>query len=127
VTPRFEARAEPAADRVVRVPVTGEVDLATSDTLFHLLVAVLARDEIQRVEVDLADVTVLDASGIGVLLAARNRARTRGKELRVAGATGLPLTVLETTGVLDVLGGKTVDGSAAARRPGRTDGWGHER
>jgi anti-anti-sigma regulatory factor len=52
-------------------------------------------------------VRLLDASAVGVLLAAHNRARRVGVGFRVRGATGIPLQVLEITGVLGVLGGKS--------------------
>jgi anti-sigma B factor antagonist len=82
------------------VSVFGEVDVATSDVLFETLVDALADARTDRVEVDLSALTLLDASGVGVLLAAQNRARTNGKHLEVSGASGVPLRVLEITGVL---------------------------
>jgi anti-anti-sigma factor len=101
----FEIRPALPVGSVVGVAVLGTVDLATSDTLFASLVGLLALAGIRRVEVDLSAVTLLDASGIGVLLAAQNRARHAGKEFRVDGASGLPLKVLEIAGVLKTLRG----------------------
>jgi anti-anti-sigma factor len=123
LTSFFNVHAEPVAEGVVRVPVVGEVDLATSDLLFDALVSVLSDEETEQVEVDVREVTLLDASGIGVLLAARNHARARGKDLRMYGASGLPLNVLEVTGVLGVLGGKPDDpGPGAAHRASEAGG-----
>jgi anti-anti-sigma factor len=99
VTRRFDVRAELMIDDVTRVRVQGEVDPATSEILFEVLISALSVDGIRHVLVDLAGVTLLDASGIGVLLAAQHRAHTAGKELSVLGAAGIPLQVLEVTGV----------------------------
>ena len=90
---------------VVRVSVVGEVDIATSDRLFETLARLLSAREITRVEVDLSAVTLLGAAGVSVLLNAHGMARRTGKDLRVEGASGLPLKVLEITGVLKTLHG----------------------
>jgi anti-sigma B factor antagonist len=105
--PDFEIRVQPSVGPTVRVTVAGEVDFAVGDELFEILVAVLAAGTVRDVEVDLSQVRLLDASGVGALLAARNRARAVGVGLRVRGAAGMPLRVLEITGVLGVLGGKS--------------------
>jgi anti-sigma B factor antagonist len=100
-----QIRAEPC-DRAVRVEVAGDVDLSASDQLFDALAGLVAAAAVSDVEVDLAQVRFLDASAIGVLLAARHRAQAVGIGFRVRNATGLPRKVLEITGVLGVLGGK---------------------
>jgi anti-sigma B factor antagonist len=118
LTSYFAVRVEPAEGAVSQVTVSGEVDPATSDVLFDVLVRALSAARTTHVEVDLAEVTLLDASGIGVLLAARNRAHTAGKTLSVCAATGMPLRVLEVTGLLGSLHGKTA-GEAPSERDGR--------
>lgn len=84
----------------VTVSVWGEVDADTSEILFQILVSMLSVDAVRSVSVDLANVSFLAASGVGVLLAAQNRAGAAGKVLGACGATGMPLQVLEVTGVL---------------------------
>jgi anti-anti-sigma factor len=108
LTPRFDVRIESTIDGVSPVTVWGEVDPATSEMLFEFLVWALSVDGVRHIAVDLANVTFLDASGIGVLLAAQNRADTAGKVLSVCAATGLPLQVLQITGVLERLHGKSI-------------------
>jgi anti-sigma B factor antagonist len=103
----FAIQVEPSADATVRVRVAGGVDFAVGDELFDVLVAVLAAGTARDVEVDLSRVHLLDASAVGVLLAAHHRARRVGARFRVRGATGMPLRVLEIAGVLGVLGGKS--------------------
>lgn len=127
MAPCFEVRVESTVDNVTRMTVSGEVDPDTSEMLFEVLVGVLSVEDTTHVEVDLAWVTLLDASGIGVLLAARNRADTAGKVLSVCAATGLPLQVLEITGVLGRLHGKSA-GERRDWRRGRGPRWlQHER
>jgi anti-anti-sigma factor len=109
LTPRFEIRVEPTVNRRTRMIVAGDIDPETSEMLFDELVDVLSAGDTRHVEVDLADVTLLDASGIGVLLAAQHRADTAGKALSICSATGLPLQVLEITGALGRLHGKPAD------------------
>jgi anti-anti-sigma factor len=106
VTERFEIQVESVRPATTRVVVTGAVDLATGDLLFGTLTGALTRPGIQRLEVDLNGVRLLDASGIGVLLAARNRALEQATEFHVSGAHGLALQALEITGVLGLLGAK---------------------
>ncbi len=109
LTPCFEIRVEPTVNNRTRMTVSGDIDPATSEVLFGKIVDVLSAGDTRHVEVDLAAVTLLDASGIGVLLAAQHRADTAGKALSVCSATGLPLQVLEITGVLGRLHGKSAD------------------
>jgi anti-anti-sigma factor len=112
--PRFDVRPESMIDGVIRLTVCGEVDPATSETLFEVLICALSVDGSRHMVVDLANVTVLDASGVGVLLAAQHRAHTAGKELSVCAATGIPLQVLEVTGVLKRLQGTSIDDGPAS-------------
>jgi anti-anti-sigma regulatory factor len=91
---------------LLRVLVDGEVDLSVCDRLFADLDRAVDLPGVDMVEVDLSRVTILDAAAVGVLLAARHAAACRGRGLRVCGATGLPLYILEITGVAGLLGGK---------------------
>jgi anti-anti-sigma factor len=107
----FTVRIHPPEGGTVRVAVAGEADLASSDELFSALVDAVSLGGVRRVEVDLSRVRLLDAAAVGVLLAARNRAHETHVALRITGAYGLALEVLEVSGVLGVLGGKPEDGT----------------
>jgi anti-sigma B factor antagonist len=115
LTAHFDVRVEPTVENVTRVTVWGEVDAATSEALFEALVSALSLDRTGHLAVDLANVTLLDASGIGVLLAAQNRAGMAGMTFSVHAAAGLPLEVLEITGLLGQLHGKSVGSSYDSR------------
>jgi anti-anti-sigma factor len=99
---RIEGNGHP----VVRVFVGGEIDMSVSDALFDALAGAWTPDRTTEVQVDLSGVRLLDASGIGVLLAVRDRAMSCGIAFRAFGAAGLPRRVLEICGVLGLLGGK---------------------
>jgi anti-anti-sigma factor len=91
------------APEVVRVHVAGEVDLATAPRLqTALLAAVAAAAPPTEVQVDLAEVTFLDAVGIGVLVRGREAARRTGVGFSAYNAHGIVLQVLEVVGLADV-------------------------
>jgi anti-sigma B factor antagonist len=94
------------ADGVVVVRVRGEVDAATAPTLRAALAEGQARrrrlaDDIPLV-VDLSGVTLMAASGLGVLVGARNRARALGSDLVLQDPSPRTLLVLDITRLLDV-------------------------
>lgn len=110
VEPYFNVRTEPAHNGCVQIVLAGEVDLATHDVLFRAAADTMLKirpGDVDMIEVDLAGVSLLDAASIGVLLAVEKLARDRGIQLRIRGATGLPLQALEITGALTQLGGKS--------------------
>ena len=80
------------------VEVAGEVDLATAAELAGLLSAVGG-----QVTLDLTRVTFVDLSGLAVLAGAQRDIVEGGGTLHVRGASRTVLTVLEITGLLDVL------------------------
>lgn len=77
----FAIEASPAG-RTVVLAVRGDVDIATSPVLRERLAdAVTSYD---AVVVDLAQVPFLDSTGLGVLVAAYNRAKAAGSVLVLA-------------------------------------------
>jgi anti-sigma B factor antagonist len=64
------------------VAVRGDVDIATAPALRDALADAVKRSA--AVVVDLADVPFLDSTGLGVLVAAANRARAGGRTLVIA-------------------------------------------
>ena len=63
---------------VVTVTISGEIDIATSQAMRDALATGPGR---AHLEVDLSAVTFMDASGIGVLLTARQKAVDSGGSL----------------------------------------------
>jgi anti-anti-sigma factor len=86
-----------------RAAVTGEVDLATATTLRDRLFDVLDGQNPSVLDVDLAGVTFMDCTGLGVLVAVRRAAARTGCQLRVTNPQPIVRRVLEVTGLLGVL------------------------
>jgi anti-sigma B factor antagonist len=79
---------------VVSVTISGEIDIATSPAMGDALAA--GRGP-AHLEVDMSAVTFMDASGIGVLLAARQRAVDGGGSLTLRAPSW---AVRRVTGIL---------------------------
>ena len=100
----LDCTIERRADAVVVTP-SGEVDRDTAGELRRHLAEALelaGRGHID-VDVDLAQVTFMDSSGIGALLAAHRLAAGAGTTLRVRDAVPTVRTVLELTNVWELL------------------------
>ena len=84
----------------VAVAIDGEIDLSNADDIGQQLVAHGSEEGVARIVVDLAGVRFLDSAGINALLRSRRWADYHHRSLRVTGAEGRVLEVLELTGVL---------------------------
>jgi len=93
------AISESTGGPAVRVDLAGEIDLAAITEIRTRVHALLARDDVHAVLIDLAAATFIDSSGIGVLVACRHAATAAAKRLRVVGAVGRVARVLGVTGV----------------------------
>jgi len=90
-------------DRLARgVRVTGELDLATSPQLAAALEDWIADGE-GDVSVELAGVTFIDSTAIGVLVQAHLRQSSSGVRLRIVDPSAVVLRVLHLAGLLTVL------------------------
>jgi anti-anti-sigma factor len=76
----------------------GEHDIATRVSLAVTLARAAQLDDVSLL-VDLSAVTFMDASTVGVLVASRNRLRTRARTLRVRAPSVRALRVLEFCGL----------------------------
>ena len=90
---------EAAGTAVVRL--TGTCDLRSHDALTSTLLAAVRTAPV--VAVDLAGVTFIDSSNLQALVAAHLAARETGRNLYVVNATGSVATMLEITGVIELL------------------------
>jgi len=100
------------------VVLDGEIDIATSPAIRRFLLAAISGGDV-HLAVDMSSVTFIDASGIGVLVAAANRARQAGGGLSLLAPSRQVrrlLDVLHLDAILPAaqrLGGPFVAGSAA--------------
>ncbi len=92
----------PDGDRIVRVRVAGEVDMANATQISDAMQNAIAAGA-REVRLDLAEVTFLDSTGIRNLLVAQRDAADHGVPLRVVDAHHRVVLVLEITGVLETL------------------------
>jgi len=76
----------------------GEIDLATQGELRQRINDLLVEGRIHLV-VDLADVTFIDSTGLGVLIGARRRVHGLHGSLSIVGARDEVMRVFEITGL----------------------------
>jgi anti-sigma B factor antagonist len=96
----FEVRTAAEAGRTV-VSLAGECDLGRRDELASALLTAVAGAEV--VYVDLDALRFLDSSGLQTLVTAHQSASERGGHLYLVNASGAVATVLDVTGVGDLL------------------------
>jgi anti-anti-sigma factor len=98
-----------------RVAVTGEVDLATAPTLGMRLLTVMDAHRPVVIDVDLAEVSFLDCSGIGVLVVVRSAAEKVRCQVWVSQPQPIVSSVLEVLGLLTVFTAPIVAAEAPPR------------
>lgn len=83
---------------LVVAEVAGEIDLRTAETLRNRLLG-LSEAGFGRIVVDFAQVRFCDASGLGTLVAVRNRLREKGGDLRLARVRPAQRRIFDITGL----------------------------
>jgi anti-anti-sigma factor len=95
---------ERARRGVVIVSVTGELDAYTAPKIRGGIRAAMTAPDTSQVQVDLADVSFMDSSGVNALIRCRAEAEPRGILLVVANPQPQPLKVLDILGLIHFLG-----------------------
>jgi len=98
--PEFHLSLRLADDAVVAV--AGELDLYTVDEFAGVLHGLVDRGH-TRITVECDELQFIDASGLGALIAARNRLDTPRGEIRVHGLSPVAYRLFEITGLVDRL------------------------
>ncbi len=101
------AHEPPATGRwagMTRIIACGEIDMSTSGRLHSGVLEVLRRRRPSHIEVDLAGVTFLDASGIRALLMSQTAAAEAGCRLTLIKPSHMTRRVLEIVGLLETFG-----------------------
>ncbi len=89
---------------LVRAAVSGEIDRDNADHLREqLLAAVRGCGPARRLVVDLTGVPLLDAAGIGVLVAVREAAHGRGTRVQATGLQPFVAQIVAASGLRDLL------------------------
>jgi anti-sigma B factor antagonist len=86
---------------MTRIIACGEIDISTSGRLYRGVLDVLRRQRPSRIEVDLAGVTFLDASGVRALLMSQTAAAEVGCRLTLIKPSRMARRVLEIVGLLE--------------------------
>lgn len=102
------------SDSTTRVWLRGEIDLGVADQALDVITKAVFDGDPPRVIVDLSEVTLLDSTGIGALIAARQVALRRSCSFAVENPKGMVARVLSVTGVLETLTDATVPEPRAA-------------
>ena len=110
---RFGVARSESTDGVVRLALVGEVDLSVGAELTDALLTEIEAEGAAGLIVDLRQVTFLDSTGIGGLVAGMRAAQERNVRYTVANPRGMVRTVLDVTGVLGAL---TDDDATDGRR-----------
>ena len=92
------------AGQVTTVALSGEIDMSVGGDVFRVMAEELRRSGTETVRIDLSAVSFLGSAGLQALVKARKLADAQCQRLVVTGAKGLPRQVLETTGLLTLLG-----------------------
>lgn len=88
---------------VAVVTVTGDVDVATCAALRDGLLQVVADENFRGLVVNLAGVSFIDSTGIGVLVGVWRRTKATVGSLALASPSRQARSVLDTTGLTKVL------------------------
>ena len=90
--------------RAVSVTGHGEIDMTTVDTLRYTLTTVLRQERPLHIDVNLAEVTFMDSSGINALMACRADATPNGCRITISHPVPMVRRVLTVTGVGHLFG-----------------------
>jgi anti-sigma B factor antagonist len=91
------------ADEMATIIPVGDIDVDSTSKLRDVLQLAAVRPGITSVMVDLGGVTFMDSSALGVLVAARRNAETRGASFGVRNPGPMVTMVLQITGLYDDL------------------------
>lgn len=90
-------------DGPVVVRLEGDLDLAVADVLREALDALVAKYPERDLVLDLAGVSFIDSSGLGVILGRHRRLQARGRRLLLAGVGPPVKGILTTAGLGRIL------------------------
>jgi anti-sigma B factor antagonist len=81
----------------------GEIDMANAGSLTAACADLIERRDV-TLELDLAEVSYLDSSGIGAVVSVLRAIESRGGTVHITNPSGIVARVLELSGLLPLLG-----------------------
>jgi anti-anti-sigma factor len=98
----FDCAIERAGDTIIVAP-KGDISMETTATMRELLRQVVESHSGNRVDVDMRDVTFLDSTGLGMLVAAHRAAAAKGIDLKLTDPGPVVKMVLDISALTAVL------------------------
>ncbi|WP_425777865.1 STAS domain-containing protein [Micromonospora sp. DT53] len=92
-----------------RIRLGGEMDLATSGLVHDAVIAALASDSVRDVTLDVTDLTFIDSTGMGTLVACQRAVAVRRGALRLENLSSVVRRQLFAAGLLGLLGAGAED------------------
>jgi anti-sigma B factor antagonist len=86
-------------DGIAVLEMNGRIILGNSSRDVELKLAEVLVEQIRKIIFDLKGVTILDSTGIGILVVCQGKINKAGGQLRVAGASGFVEDTLKITSV----------------------------
>jgi anti-anti-sigma factor len=102
--PYLLVQVVPRPGRAVSVTGHGEIDMTTVSALTHTLSTVLRQEKPVHIDVNLAEVTFMDSSGINALMACHADAAPAGCRITISHPRPMVRRVLAVTGVHHLFG-----------------------
>jgi anti-sigma B factor antagonist len=87
------------APDVVALELAGRIILGNNSRDVELKLAEILNESIHKIIFDLKDISMLDSTGVGIIVVAQAKIKKAGGELRIAGATGVVEEILKMTSV----------------------------
>jgi len=84
---------------VAVLELTGRIVLGNDSRDVELRIAELLRENAKKIVLDIQRITMLDSTGVGILVMCQGKVAKGGGQLHVAGATGVVEDILQTTNV----------------------------
>ncbi len=78
---------------------SGRIIMGNNSRDVELKIAEVLAENKKKIIIDLAGVTMLDSTGVGILVVVQAKIKKEGGELRISGATGVVEEILKMTSV----------------------------
>ena len=87
------------APDITVLALNGRIILGNNSRDVELKLAEVLKDQARKIIFDLSGVTMLDSTGVGILVVSQGKIKQEGGEMRIAGATGIVGEILQMTSV----------------------------
>jgi anti-sigma B factor antagonist len=92
-----------AHEQALELVLAGDLDMAATFKLEPAVERLLAEHQVRRIALDLRDVRFIDSTGLGALLAIRERTKQLGIEMRLVAISKPVQRLLDMSGTASVL------------------------